>query len=574
MYVEFVPNRNSPPAVLLRESYRHKGVIKKRTIANISKWPKAKIDALQLLLRSGSHLVGDPDFEIVRTLPHGHVSATLGTLRQLGLHTFISRSPCREREIISALVVARIIDPQSKLATVRSLREDTLSSSLGDVLELGQIDEDEVYRAMDWLLPRQERIENALARRHLENATLVLYDLTSTWFEGRTCPLAKLGYSRDGKHDKLQIVIGLLCERGGRPIAVEVFPGNQADSTTLAAQVEKVRKRFKVERVVFVGDRGVVTTARIREDLKPLEGLAWITALRAPQIRGLVNRGSLQLSLFDQRDLAEIVDPEYPDERLIACLNPLLAEQRARKRKELLAATERELDIVVKAVERARAPLRGKSQIGLRVGRVLGRFKMQKHFVIEIADDRFTYRRNESQIAAETATDGVYVIRTNVTASAFNSHEAVRAYKDLAVVERAFRSTKTVDLKIRPIHHRLEDRVRSHVFLCMLAYYVEWHMRDALAPILFDDEYPEEGEKLRSSIVAPAQRSESARRKAFTKQTPDGFPVHSFQTLLGDLATIARNTCQPNIPDSPTFKKVTVPTPLQQRALDLLKVQL
>jgi hypothetical protein len=571
MYIETVPNRNSPPAILLREGWREGKRVRKRTVANLSDWPVYKVEALRRLLKGQG--AGD-DFEIIRSRPHGHVAAALGTLRRLNMHTLISRTSCRECDIITALVVARILEPGSKLATVRGLRGETLTSSLGYVLGIERIDEDDVYAAMDWLLPQQGRIEDALARRHLKDGTLVLYDVTSTWFEGRTCPLAQFGHSRDGKKDKLQIVIGLLCEREGRPIAVEVFEGNTADPKTLAAQVTKVRKRFKVQRVVFVGDRGLITNARIRDDLSPIEGLAWITCLRAPQIQGLVQRGSLQLSLFDQHDLAEITDPDFPQERLIACRNPLLAQERARKRAQLLAATERQLDLVVEATQRSRRPLRGKEQIGMRVGRVLGRFKMSKHFEIEITDRSLRYRREEERIAQEAATDGIYVVRTSVPAAALEAAETVRAYKDLAVVERAFRSTKTVDLKIRPIHHHSADRVRSHVFVCMLAYYVEWHMRQALAPLLFDDEEPQEVEKLRGSVVRTAQRSPSAQNKAATKRTSDRFPVHSFQTLLADLATITHNTCRPNLPDAPTFEKVALPTPIQQRALDLLKLKI
>jgi hypothetical protein len=574
MYIETVPNRTSPPAILLRESYREAGQVRKRTLANLSDWPPARIEALRAALR-GQTPAAVPaafEFDIVRSQPHGHVAATLGSLRRLGLPALISRRPGRERDIVCALVVARILAPRSKLATVRGLRDDTLTSSLGTALDLGTIDEDDVYAAMDWLLPQQVRIENHLAHRHLKDGTLVLYDLTSTWFEGHTCPLARFGHSRDGKKDKMQIVVGLLCEPQGRPIAVEVFEGNTGDPTTLAGQIDKVRRRFQVQHVVFVGDRGVITDARIREDLAPVEGLAWISALRAPQIQALLQGGSLQLSLFDQRDLAEITDPAYPGERLIACCNPLLKEERARKRRELLAATERELDQIVRATTRTRRPLRGKDEIGLRVGRVINHYKMGKHFVVEISDTSFCYRRDEQSITKESALDGIYVIRTSVPAAALNASDTVRSYKDLSRVERAFRSTKTVDLKIRPIHHRLADRVRSHVFLCMLAYYVEWHMRQALAPILFDDDDPAAGQALRGSIVRPAQRSPKALRKAARKITDDGLPVHSFRTLLADLATITRNTCQPRSPGAPTFEKITTPTPVQQRAFQLLGV--
>jgi len=573
MYIESVPNRDSPPAILLRESYREAGRVKKRTLANLSDWAPERVAALKAALRDRApRAASDNGFEIIRSRPHGHVAAVLGTLRRLGLPALLSRAAGRERDIVCALIVARILEPRSKLATVRGLHDDTLTSSLGAALGVERIDADDVYAAMDWLLPRQVRIENQLAARHLKDGTLVLYDLTSTYFEGRTCPLAKYGHSRDGKKDKLQIVIGLLCEREGRPIAVEVFDGNTADPSTLAHQVDKVRKRFKVARVVWVGDRGTITDARIRNDLATVEGLAWITALRAPQIQALQRTGSLQLSLFDQRDLAEIRDPAYPNERLIACLNPLLKQQRARKREELLNATERDLAAIATATERPRRPLRGREAIALRAGRVLSRRKVGKHFRLDISDDSFAYRRDTERIAEEAALDGIYIIRTSLPATSLDASETVRAYKDLAVVERAFRTTKTVDLKVRPIHHHLADRVRSHVFLCMLAYYVEWHMRQALAPLLFDDEDPAAGEALRASVVQPAQVSLKAARKANRKRTDDGFPVHSFRTLLKDLATIVRNTCQPNTPGVPNFEKVTLPTPLQRRAFDLLGV--
>jgi len=574
MYIETVPNRSSPPAILLRESYRAGGRVKKRTLANLSAWPAERIEALRVALRGDCPTAGvaGPDFDIVRSRPHGHVAAALGSVRRLGIPALLGRQPSRQRDLVCALIVARLLDPRSKLATVRGLRDDTLTSSLGAALDLTAINEDDVYAAMDWLLGQQVRIENQLARRHLQDGSLVLYDLTSTWFEGRTCPLARFGHSRDGKKDKLQIIIGLLCDRAGRPIAVEVFAGNTADPSTLETQVAKVRQRFKVERVVFVGDRGVITAARIRDDLAPIAGLAWITALRAPQIQALLASGSLQLWLFDQRDLAEITDPAYPGERLIACCNPLLKAQRARKREELLAATERDLEQIAQATTRPRRPLRGADTIGLRVGRVLNHYKVGKHFRTEITDHSFHYQRDAERIANEAALDGIYIIRTSVPATALDATDTVRAYKDLAVVERAFRSTKTVDLKVRPIYHHLADRVRSHVFLCLLAYYVEWHMRQALAPLLFDDEEPAAGEALRGSIVRPARRSPKAQRKAATKLTDDGVPVHSFRTLLADLATITSNTCQPRVPGAPTFEKITTPTPLQQRALKLLGV--
>jgi hypothetical protein len=575
MYIEIVPNRNSAPAVLLREGWREGKRVRKRTLANLSDWPSEKIEALRAVLKGapiGTKL--EDAFEIIRSRPHGHIAAVLGSLRRLGLHSVLARASSRQRDIILALIVARLVAPASKLATVRGLRDDSLSSSLGEFLGLERIDEDEVYEAMDWLGPLQDRIESALAKRHLQAGTLVLYDLSSTWYEGRTCPLATYGHSRDGKRGTLQINFGLLCDPEGRPIAVEVFAGNTADPATVKGQVDKLRERFAIERVVLVGDRGMITSARIRNDLEPVEGLDWISALRAPQIRKLVEAGSLQLSLFDERDLAEIRDPTFPGERLIACRNPLLAEERRRKREELLAATENKLGQIVAATARKSRPLRGKDKIAQRVGRDANHFKMAKHFVFEITDTSFTYRRNEKKIAQEANLDGIYVIRTSVPDTTLSADKTVEAYKSLSTVERAFRAMKTVDLKVRPIHHHLEDRVRCHIFLCMLAYYVEWHMRRDLAPILFDDDDRAAARLQRCSVVAPAKRSPSALHKAATKQTTNGQPVHSFRTLLADLASIVRNTCKPTAIDAPPFQKTTIPTPEQQRALDLLQVRL
>ncbi len=575
MYVETVPNRNSRPAILLREGWREGKRVRKRTLANLSDWPEKKIDALRAVLK-GAPAGPNPEdaFEISRSRPHGHVAAVLGSVYRLGLHSLLARGRSDERDIIVALIVARIVDPRSKLATVRGLREDTLSSSLGELLDLEEIDEDHVYAAMDWLMERQDKIEKAIAKRHLEDGTLVLYDLSSTWYEGHTCPLAAHGYSRDGKKGKLQINFGLMCDRDGRPVAVEVFEGNTADPATIAMQVEKLRKRFKLNRVVLVGDRGMITSARIREDLQSVDALDWISALRSEQIRKLVHLGSLQLSLFDERDLAEFIDPTFPGERLVACRNPLLAEERWRKRLELLAATEKRLKKIVAATTRKRRPLTGQVEIARRVERDANKYKMAKHFEFEITGKSFSYRRLEKKIADEARLDGIYVIRTSVPEDVLSSHETVEAYKSLSTVERAFRTIKTIDLKVRPIHHRLENRVRCHIFLCMLAYYVEWHMRRDLAPIIFDDDDPDAAKAQRQSIVAPAQRSPSARAKAATKRTHDGQPVHSFRTLLADLGSIVRNTCTHTALDAPSFQKTTRPTPLQQRALDLLGVKL
>jgi transposase len=575
MYIETVKNRNSPPCILLRESYREAGRVRKRTVSNLTHWPPHLVAAMRAALQTGAGGTGvTPDFDIIRSRAHGHVAAALGTLRHLGLDHLLSSRPCRQRDLVLAMIVARILEPGSKLAAARGLNAATRSSTLGELLDLQAATADELYAAMDWLLKRQPRIEKALAKRHFAEGTLVLYDVSSTYFEGRKCNLAQRGYSRDGKGDKPQILFGLLCDAQGCPVAVEVFPGNVRDTKTFAAQVEKVRVRFGVERVVWVGDRGMITDERITDDLRPAQNIDWITALNAAQVRALVASESLQLTLFDEQDLAEISDAAYPGERLIACRNPLLTVERRQKREQLLAATEAELDKIVAATKREKWRLVGQEKIGLRVGRVLGRFKMAKHFRLTIADGCFEYERDTDKIAREAAVDGIYIIRTSVPADALSAPDTVRTYKSLAQVERAFRSIKTMDLKVRPIFHRLDDRVRAHVFLCMLAYYVEWHMRKALAPILFHDADPPTTDDAGRSPVAPKRRSLEAERKARTQQTADGQPVHSFPTLLRDLATITRNTLQPNMAQIPTLEKTTRPTELQQRALDLLGVRL
>jgi transposase len=577
MYVAAIPNRNSPPAILLRESYRENGKVKTRTLANITHLGPRKIEALRRALSGSLPAAGAPlpeSFAIARSLPHGHAAAVLGCLRNLELDSILDPLPSRHRELVIAMIVARIIEPASKLATARGLHADTLHHSLGEVLQLDSAEETELYQAMDWLLPRQARIEQQLAQRQLSDGGLVLYDLTSTYFEGRHCPLAKLGHSRDGKSGKPQVVFGLLTNAAGCPVAVEVFEGNTGDPNTVATQVQKLRERFGLSNVVLVGDRGMITSARIRQDLPASYGIQWISALRASQIQKLATSGQLQMSLFDKTDLVEIAHPDFPGERLIACFNPLLAEERARKRPELLAATEKHLEKIAAATRRPKRPLRGKQNIGVRAGKILNRYKMGKHFQLRIEDDSFHYQRKTANIEREESLDGIYVIRTSVSNEALSSEQVVASYKSLSGVERAFRSLKTVDLHVRPIHHRLPDRVRAHILLCMLAYYVEWHMRQRLAPILFDDDGKPQAQATRKSIVAPAQRSASAKRKALTKLTSEGIRVHSFQTLLGDLATIVKNRIQPNDPDIPAFDLLTQPTAIQQRAFDLLDVTL
>ena len=570
MYIESVANRNSPPAILLRESYRDNGKVRKRTLCNLSDWPVAHIEGLRGVLRGGTVIAAERDaFTVLRTLPHGHVAAALGTARKIGLDRVLAPDGDRCRDLVLALLVSRILDPASKLATARALSPGTATSSLGEMLRLGGVDEDELYIALDWLLERQPAIETTLARRHLNSGTLVLYDVSSSYMEGRCCPLAKRGYSRDRKKGTLQITYGLLCAPDGCPIAIEGFDGDPADPMTLATQIEKLKQRFRLDRVVMVGDRGMITQARITDEIKSA-GLDWITALRAPAIKGLLQSGALQLSLFDQRDMASITTPDFPDERLVVCRNSDLAAERSRKREELLAATERDLARVQAAVVRKRAPLRGAAEIALAVGAVINRHKMAKHFEINISDAAFSFARKTAEIAAEAAIDGIYVVRTNLPAETCDDATTVRSYKSLALVERAFRCLKTVDLQVRPVYHWLADRVRAHVLLCMLAYYLEWHMRQGLAPMLFEDTDKQAADALRTSVVAQAQRSPAAVQKQTTKSTPDGLPVHSFQTLLADIATIAQNTIVTAITPKYPLTMVTRPTPTQHKAFHLL----
>jgi hypothetical protein len=570
MYIEAVPNRNSPPAILLRESYRHEGKVRKRTLCNLSDWSPAHIEGLRGVLKGGTVIpAGQDAFTVTRSLPHGHVAAALGTARRIGLDHLLGPDGNRCRDLVLALLIGRILDPVSKLAAARTLSPDTASSSLGEALGLGAVADDELYAALDWLLERQGAIETALAKRHLQNATLVLYDVSSSYLEGRCCPLAQRGYNRDGKTGSLQIVYGLLCAPDGCPVAIEVFEGNTADPMTLGPQIDKLKQRFGLTHVVLVGDRGLITEARISADIKSA-GLDWITALRAPAIKELLNSGAIQLTLFDQRDMAAITSPDFPGERLVVCRNPDLAAERARKREELLTATEKDLAAIKARVERRRKPLRGTAEIALAVGEVFNTHKMRKHFDLTITADAFSYARKSAEIAAEAATDGLYVVRTSLPEATLGDADTVRSYKSLSLVERAFRCIKTVDLNVRPVYHWLEGRVRAHVFLCMLAYYLEWHMRQRLAPMLFDDTDPEEAEARRRSVVAPAQQSKAAMKKQTTGLTPDGLPVHSFRTLLADLATLARNTIITAVNPLYPLTVVTRPTPIQEKAFDLL----
>ena len=522
MYIEAVPNRNSPPAILLRESYREGGKVRKRTLCNLSDWPAAHIEGLRGVLKGGTVIPAERDaFTVIRSLPHGHVAAALGTARKIGLDRILGPDGNRCRDLVLALLVGRILDPASKLAAARALSPATAASSLGEVLGLGEVDEDELYAALDWLLERQPAIEAALAKRHLSNGTLVLYDVSSSYMEGRCCPLAKRGYSRDGRKGTLQIVYGLLCAPDGCPVAIEVFDGNTADPMTLATQVEKLKQRFHLDHVVLVGDRGMITQARITEDIKPA-GLDWITSLRAPAIKALLESGALQLSLFDQRDMASITAPDFPGERLVVCRNPDLAAERTRKREDLLAATERDLARIQAAVARKRDPLRGTAEIALAVGEVINKHKMAKHFDLDITDATFSFAARPPRSPPRRRPTASMSSAPACQRRRSTTRTTVRSYKSLALVERAFRCIKTVDLHVRPVYHRLADRVRAHVFLCMLAYYLEWHMRQRLAPMLFDDTDKEAAEALRASVVATAQRSPAAVTKQTTGLTEDG----------------------------------------------------
>jgi transposase len=581
MFVETVPNRTSPPAVLLRESFRdEEGRAQKRTLANLSQLPGDLIDGLKALLKGGTVIGTGPDeMQIERSLPHGHVAAALGMLRRIALDRLMlstakdaaSRRSC---DLAVAMIVDRLITPRSKLGFVRAVDAETATSSLGTVLRLGQVKEREAYEALDWLLDQQKRIENGLARRHLQDGVLVLYDVSSSYFEGRCCPLAQHGYSRDHRGDRPQIVYGLLCTREGLPVAVEVFDGNTADPATLSSQVETLKDRFGISRLVLVGDRGMITSARISEDLRPA-GLDWITCLRAPAVQALAaENGPLQLSLFDDRDLAEISAPEmFPGERLIICRNRELAAERTRKREELLAATERELVRIQAQVHRRHAPLRGAAAIGMAVGAVVNSRKVGKHFAVEIGEDRLAFRRRTGQIEQEARLDGIYVIRTSVPAEHLDANEAVQVYKDLARVERAFRCLKTTDLDIRPIRHWTADRVRAHVFLCMLAYHVEWHLRDALAPLLFHDTGLATAKAERSSPVTRTEPSHAAKDKKATKRSAEGERVMSFTGLMAHLGTLSRNTMRVPLRTAHRFTLYAKPTSLQEAAFKLLNLE-
>jgi transposase len=573
MYIETVPNRNSPPAILLREGFREGGKIIKRTLANLSHWDAQLVEHFRLLLKGGVAVESiDAVMTIERTLPHGHVAAVLGAARACGAVKWFAGAPEELRSVLLAMLCARVLWPASKLATHRMLHDDTTTSSLGRVLGVGQCQVDDLYRALDWLHEAQPTVERALARKHLVGSTLVLYDLTSTWLTGHCCELAARGHSRDGKRDDPQIVFGLVCTGDGVPICVEVFAGNAADPSTVASQVTKLKERFGIERIAWVGDRGMLTSARIEQVLRP-QAQDWISSLRAPQIAQLAaEHGPFQPSLFDERNLIELSSEQFLGERLVVCRNPLLAEERARKRTELLAATERDLAKIAAATQRSRRPLRSEKAIALRVGRVITRFHMAKHFELTITDTSLTWTRKTDAIAAEAALDGLYVIRTSLTADQLDAPATVAAYKSLANVERAFRSMKTIDLHVRPVFHYNTERVRAHVFLCMLAYYVEWHMRECLKPMLFDDEFIEQTQAARASPVNKALRSDHAKAKDASKRADDGSPLHSFRTLLQDLGTVAYNITSTGLNPNAKIVITTRPTPTQAKAFKLLDV--
>ena len=563
MHIDVVPNRNSKPAYLLRESYREGGKVKKRTLANLSSLPIEQIERIRQILRGEQLAPVETLFKAVTSAHHGHVQAVLSAMKRLGFDALLSSRPCRERDLVVAMVAARILEPHSKLATTRWWHFTTLPQILG----VSDATEDDLYGAMDWLLARQERIEKKLAARHLRENGLVLYDLTSSYFEGTTCPLAALGHSRDGIKGKLQVNYGLLASPGGCPVSVSVYEGNTGDPTTLLEQVTKVKDAFGIKNLVLVGDRGMITQKQINS-LKDIEGVDWISALKTGGIRELLHSGALQMGLFDERNLFEMTHPDFPGERMIACRNPELARMRAAKRQDLLLATTQELEKVKRMVEKGR--LTGRDKIGVRVGRVINKYKMAKHLALVIDDERLDYEIRQDQVAAEAALDGIYVIRTSLPKERISAPDAVRSYKSLSDVERAFRCLKSIDLLVRPIRHRLEDRVRAHIFLCMLSYYVEWHMLEAWRPLLFADE--DQVAKAKRDPVAPAKRSDEALRKAATHSLGDGTPAHSFRTLLKELACIVRNMCHRvgADPSEPTFLMTTTPNSRQARALALL----
>jgi hypothetical protein len=564
MYVETVPNRNSPPAILLREGHREGSRVVKRTLANLSSWPAHKVELLRRVLRDEPLVSPSELFTIVESRPHGHVEVVLGMVRQLGVDRLIAAKPSRARDLVVGMIVERLLHPCSKLATTRLWK----TTSLARELALEDADVDELYRALVWLHERQPAIEKKLARRHLGEGDLALYDVTSSSYEGRTCVLAGFGHDRDRKGQAV-IVYGVMTDREGRPLSVQVYPGRTGDPTTVGDQVDKLRGSFGLEKVVLVGDRGMLTETQL-DKLRQYEGIGWISALRSAAIRDLVEEGHLQLSLFDDRGLAEVTSPDYPGERLIACFNPMLAEERRRKRADLLEATQKELGKIERQVKRrTRTPLSGE-QIALKLGKVISKYKMGKHFQTRITDGRFEWSRDQEKVDREAKLDGIYILRTSEPACSLSAEDAVRGYKSLSQVERAFRCLKGIDLRVRPIHHHKEKTVRGHIFLCLLAYYVEWHLRRALAPLLFEDEQLPQAAGCRDP-VAKAETSQQARQKKASRTSADGFELHSFETLFSELATRTLNFCRLQSDEtSPTFSQVTQATPFQRRVWELL----
>jgi len=564
MYIDIIPNRKSPPAILLRESVREGAKIQKRTLANLSALSMQQVESIRRVLKGEKLVALEERFEIVASAHHGHVEAVRAAMKCLSFDELLASRPCRERDLVVSMIAARILDPESKLATTRWWHTTTLPEILG----VSDADEDDLYDAMDWLLQRQGYIEKKLAARHLKEGGMALYDLSSSYFEGTTCPLAALGHSRDGKKGTLQVNYGLLTDDRGRPVSISVFAGNTGDPKTLMPQVQKIKKDFGIKTMVLVGDRGMISQKQI-DEITDVVGIDWITALKTGAIRKLVDDKAIQMELFDERNIFEFTHPDFPDERLVACRNPELRKLRGHKRLALLEATERELTKVKAMIERG--TIEGKDKIGLRVGTIINKYKMAKHFILDIEERSLNFRVDDENVASESALDGIYVLRTSLPKERLSTEDIVRSYKSLSQVERAFRSMKTMDLKIRPIRHRLEDRVRAHIFLCMLAYYVEWHMREALRSVLFCDE-AQELKKTRDP-VAPAKRSKAAQEKARSKVLADGGTVHSFQTLLKMLSTIVRNRCRvpASGPNAPTFDVLTTPTAEQQRAYSLLE---
>lgn len=569
MYIETVPNRNSPPAILLRESWREGKKTGKRTIANLTNWPAALVESLRKILQGAIAVQPKDVFSIERSVPHGHVKAVLGVMHNLHLDNIIASKPFRERDLVLGMIAEQIIHPTSKLGFTRIWNTTTLPEEL----DIGDADEDDLYAAMDWLYQRQNRIEKKLAGKHLHDGAQVLYDVTSSYYEGHTCTLAQFGHNRDRKKGKQIIVYGMMTDAQGRPISVQVYEGNTADPTTVPDQVDKLLNRFDLKRMVLVGDRGMLTQTQI-DQLKEHPGIGWISCLRFDAIRELVNQGDLQLSLFDQKNLAEISSQNYPGERLIACYNPLMAEQRKRKRTELLEATEEQLDKIIREVNRRTKKIMDKAIIGQKAGRVINKYKMGKHFDLQIRKGHFSYARKEESIKREYELDGIYVVRTSETRDKLSADDAVRSYKNLSSVEQLFRTLKGVETLVRPIRHREERRVKAHIFICMLAYYVEWHMRKALAPLLFDDEQLTNDKKTRDP-VAPAKPSIQAKQKKTKRRTADGLPIHSFKTLLNELGMYMRNHCaikQLNAESGLSINQYTELSAVQKRAFELLNL--